>query len=45
MRPGDRLMILAGIYVPWGAKPSGATLHSFYGSTPLTALLQVTIAD
>ena len=45
LRPGDRLVILAGLYVPWGAGASGTTLHSFYGSTPLTALLQVTIAD
>lgn len=38
---GDRLSLAAAMYVPWGASPSGLTLHSEYGSAALTGFVQL----
>lgn len=35
-------VILAG-FVPWGAGPSGVTLHSEYGAVPMSLFLQVNL--
>lgn len=41
---GDRLSLVAAVYVPWGASPSGLTLQSEYGSAALTGFVQLIAA-
>ena len=45
LRFGDRVVLLASGYVPFGARPDGATLRSFYGATPISAFLQIAVYD
>ncbi len=42
---GDKLTVLASLYLPFGAPPSGAELRSFYGSAALTGFVQVALYE
>ena len=42
---GDRFSIHAILYVPFGSRPEGAVLRSFYGGTPLSGWFQVRFYD
>jgi hypothetical protein len=42
---GDKLTVLASLYLPFGAPPAGGELRSFYGSTALTGFVQVALYE
>lgn len=42
---GDKLTVLASLYLPFGAAPSGLELRSFYGAAAITGLVQVAIYE
>ena len=42
---GDRLSVLAALYVPWGAPPVGGVLSTEYGAAALSGLIQLRIYD
>jgi hypothetical protein len=42
---GEGASILAAGYFPWGAGPEGIVIHSLYGLTPLTGIVQVRVYD
>ena len=37
----DRMSVIAAMYVPYGAAPSGAMLRTEYGATALTGFVQL----
>jgi hypothetical protein len=41
----DRLTVIAGAYLPWGAPPEGARLRSDYGATPAAGLVQIALFE
>jgi hypothetical protein len=43
LRLGDAVAVTATLYPSWGARPSGGSLHSFWGTTPLAAYVQVAV--
>jgi hypothetical protein len=45
LRIGDRLTVLANLYVSWGARPVGLDLQSDFGAVPLSAFVQAAVYD
>ncbi|WP_242344173.1 hypothetical protein [Anaeromyxobacter terrae] len=42
---GDKVTVLASLYLPFGAAPSGLELRSFYGTSALTGFVQVAVYE
>lgn len=42
---GDKLTVLASVYVPWGAAPEGLALGSFFGSSAVTGFVQIALYE
>jgi hypothetical protein len=45
LRLGNRVAVSAALYPSWGARPSGGSLGSFWGSAPMAAYVQVAVYD
>lgn len=45
LRLGNRVTVSASVYPSWGRRPSAGALGSFWGTTPISAYLQVAVYD